>query len=763
MSKKFYPVLIAILLMFLFACGCGDDGSVNIVNQATPTPGTNLSTVNGIVYGTEGTPVSGAAVTLTPNLTGSETYGEVQTATTGTDGRFSFTVSFSGTYFVQAKEGTLLIGSQEFTLSLGSTITLVLGQASTGTLRVQLTPSDAVASVTVTGITSSSFEITSAQSAAGEYIFYIPGGTYSFIVNAEGYNSVTRSVTVNAGEETVETVDLTGEEIDIGTLTKIEPRVIVNQNLTTQEIKVRGSNFTGNGTDNNITITLVSSGGVNIPVSGITVDDPNTVRFTADFTGASSEEYILTLTHSPITTSSSTGSSNIWLTDTIQGAIDKAGAIYSSEAGKIAASASEPGWIEAYIPAGTYNPTPLNSEITLGLSSGVYLKGAGGDAATGTHIVAAANTRHFYAYNNFDIALDSLRLTGGNVSYGGVFYGEYIKGNCLITSSVINGNNSTSSGGALYLIGENNNEVDITINNNTFTQNTCNSDGGAIYIETSGWRNCNLNITGNTISQNRSGTSASTNGGGLYLYYSGKTGGECIITDNTIRDNYCNNNRGGGLYLELDSRNSAEPMHAVIKNNTITGNYITAPAYGGGGIYCDAMSASVDISENTISNNGSLDGGGLYAWAEEGSTINISDNNITGNTGDSSGAGGGLYIDCNDQDSSVTAIGNEISGNGASDTIGSESYLGVNDGGGVYVHYGTKVYINGNNIYSNTGSFGQGTQLYYFDSSPAVDATNNWWGSGVSPEADSIVFNYSGRTVTVSPYASGQFTVPVTP
>ena len=105
MTKKFLLILSIISLISLFACGCGDDGSVNVLDPAsfTPTPGTNISTVNGIVYNTDGTVFSGASVTLTPNLESSESYGEVQTATTGADGSFSFTVSYSGTYFVEAK------------------------------------------------------------------------------------------------------------------------------------------------------------------------------------------------------------------------------------------------------------------------------------------------------------------------------------------------------------------------------------------------------------------------------------------------------------------------------------------------------------------------------------------------------------------------------------------------------------------------------------------------------------------------------------
>ena len=775
MTKKFLLILSIISLISLFACGCGDDGGTTIITTnptvTVPTPGTTISTISGIVYNTDGSPFSGVSVSLTPNLESAESYGEVQTVTTGTDGRFSFTVSYGGTYFVEAKNGTTLLGSEEFTISLGSTVTLVLGMASTGTLNIQLTPSDAVASVILSGITASSAEITSAQSGAGKYIFYIPEGTYSFTVNAEGYNSVTRSATVTVGEETVENVDLTGEEIDIGTLTKIEPRVIVNQNLTTQEIKVTGSNFTGNGTDNNITITLVSSGGVNIPVSGITVDDPNTVRFTADFTGASSEEYILTITHSPITTSSSIGSSNIWLTDTIQNAIVKASSIYTSEraAGKITASASDPGWIEAYIPAGTYNPTPLNSKGTLALSSGVYLKGAGGDGSTGTHIIAAANNRHFYAERIFDVAIDGLRLTGGSPvgggfppspEEGGVLYANEISKTWLITNSVMTGNSSPDKGGAVYMQGCEYQDAAVTIKNSTFTENTSSDSGGAIYINTYDYNTWNISVSGNVISRNNS---TSDTGGGLRLYYN-HTGGECIINDNTITDNYTNNNNGAGLFCYLISSEAPTSLYTSIRNNTITGNYAEneATSYGGG-IYCYSGSGTqVDIMGNTIENNGNNYGGGIYAMGESGSTVNISANSIKDNAAGSLGAGGGIYVTASSIISSTTITGNEISGNGEAKTIGTESYNQTQDGGGIFASDGTRLYINKNNIYNNTSNNASGKELYY-NTSPVLDATNNWWGTGVDPQVNTVVYNYTGGSVTVSPYAGNQFTLPVTP
>ena len=772
MIKKILPILTLILLISLFISGCGDDSATIIGTPGiNPTPSTNVSTINGTVYNSNGTPASGAAVTLTPNISSSEAYGEVQTAATGTDGKFSFTVSYGGTYFVEAKEGTVLLGSQEFTISLGSTITLVLGEGATGTLRVQLNPSDAVATVTLGGM-SSSGEISAAQSATGEYIFYIPGGTYSFTVNAEGYNTVTRTgVVVNVGEETLKTVDLTAEEIDIGTLTKLEPRVIVNANLTTQEIKVTGSNFTGNGTDNNITLTLISVfDGTSIPVSGITVGDPNTVRFTADFTGAASGEYALKLTHSPITSSSSTETSNIYLMNTIQGAIDKASAIYASgkASGKITASAEDPGWVQAYIPAGTYEllpgsplPEAIDPNSMLGLSSGVYLKGAGSDAAGGTNIVASGGRRHFYGRYNFDIALDGLRLTGGNVNNpGGSFYAYDIHGECLITNSAMVGNRSTNDGGAICITNDSNYySANVTITDNTFTNNDAGDQGGALYIRPYRYSTWNVTITGNTINQNNS----NSDGGGIYLYY-WDTGGECIIKNNTITDNYIDNDAGAGLYLYCDLKSAPSSLNGAIQNNIITENYSTNPAangYGGGILCYGYKGGSADIKGNTVSNNGNYRGGGIYVAAEDGFTINISENNITGNC--ATDAGGGIYDYYADQNAPVTIADNEISGNGIAKIIGTQAYTETINGGGIYADNIYKLYINRNNIYNNTGTSGNGgAQLYYDAAPPVLDGTSNWWG-GASPENNSVVYNYTGGYVTVSPYAGSQFTVPVTP
>jgi len=115
--------LLVLLLLFIIP-GCGDDSGVTVNTNTTttiPTPvPVGASTVQGTVYGTDGQPVgAGITVRLTPNITevtGSENYGEQQTTTTDAQGGFSFTVHYTGTYLIDALNGTQLLGSQLFNI-----------------------------------------------------------------------------------------------------------------------------------------------------------------------------------------------------------------------------------------------------------------------------------------------------------------------------------------------------------------------------------------------------------------------------------------------------------------------------------------------------------------------------------------------------------------------------------------------------------------------------------------------------------------------
>jgi len=153
---------------------------------------------------------------------------------------------------------------------------------------------------------------------------------------------------------------------------------------------------------------------------------------------------------------------------------------------------------------------------------------------------------------------------------------------------------------------------------------------------------------------------------------------------------------------------------------TIQNGYLTSGSGSGGGVYAQAASfpfcgsASITISNNTISGNTAKYGGGVYAHAGSSTyldpaSITISNNTISGNT--ASGAGG-VYAEASSApysgSSFITISNNTISGNTAS---GAGGYpYGV--GGGVYAGASTmpctRIGFFNNTISKNKGEQGSG-------------------------------------------------------
>ena len=174
-----------------------------------------------------------------------------------------------------------------------------------------------------------------------------------------------------------------------------------------------------------------------------------------------------------------------------------------------------------------------------------------------------------------------------------------------------------------------------------------------------------------------------------------------------ITNNTISNNTGSGDGGGIYVHPIYSSSAVTIDNNTISNNTASG---NGGGIYAHSYSSfSVAISNNTISNNtASINGGGIYAYSSTSSSVIIHDNTISNNT--ASGNGGGIYV----YYFSVTIYNNTISNNTAS-----------GDGGSIYVYYplgslGTSfsVAIYNNTIRNNT-AFGNGGGIYVYHSSGA--------------------------------------------
>ena len=143
----------------------------------------------------------------------------------------------------------------------------------------------------------------------------------------------------------------------------------------------------------------------------------------------------------------------------------------------------------------------------------------------------------------------------------------------------------------------------------------------------------------------------------------------------------------------------------TLTNNTITGNSGDSSGSGGG----VAAYGTVTLTNNTITENSAYhSGGGVFAWSSYG-TVTLTNNTITGNSTNNSGGGVLAWS----SDGTVTLTNNTIKGNSAN-----------NQGGGVdaYSDYGTVALLN-NTITGNFASNDAGgveTRAY-----GSVTLTNN--------------------------------------
>ena len=125
------------------------------------------------------------------------------------------------------------------------------------------------------------------------------------------------------------------------------------------------------------------------------------------------------------------------------------------------------------------------------------------------------------------------------------------------------------------------------------------------------YNNATLNLTDSTVSGN---TATGANGGGIY------NNGTMTVTNSTISGNTAGAN-GGGIY-------NTNSTTLTVTNSTISGNN---SASQGGGIF---NAGPVTVTSSTISGNTSGgNGGGIMASTAFGSSVNLKDTIVAGNTG----------------------------------------------------------------------------------------------------------------------------------
>lgn len=297
---------------------------------------------------------------------------------------------------------------------------------------------------------------------------------------------------------------------------------------------------------------------------------------------------------------------------------------------------------------------------------------------------------HTITITNKDITLD---LNGNTISGADKNNNSVItvgnKGNLTLkddsseqTGEITGGTgNSKGEGGGIYV----GNGGTFTMTSGTITENHTTNNGGGVYLD----NNATFKMEGGTITKN----TANNNGGGVAVWGTGKF----EMTDGTISENTANN--GGGVSTHY------------------------AQHKGTGGTF--TMSGG-DVSNNTANRSG----GGVYA--EQKSTITMSDGSISGNSTTYNAienerfGGGGVFVD----KGSFTMSGGSITGNTSAKGT-SATYSGGASGGGVYM-LGGQFNMSDGEISGNTASgAGEGGGIYGTNSG-TNSATINMTGGKIT-------------------------------
>ena len=291
------------------------------------------------------------------------------------------------------------------------------------------------------------------------------------------------------------------------------------------------------------------------------------------------------------------------------------------------------------------------------ISGGSVDQNTSGSSGGGAYIEDVTNAGDSATLSNVDISSNTATGTAG---------GLYVQNDndsnnnpVTLTNTTINDNTATAEGGGLYVQNDGSSGGTFTMTGGSVSSNTSGDSGGGIYDQNDGTSNT-ATFSGVVVNSNTS----PTNAGGIYVQNDG-TQTTTTFTGGSIDDNSASyssaSGEGGGVYVQ----NDGDPSTATFTGGSISGN----SAYEGGGVYLQAGSLANFTQETVAGNNVSEAGGGFALDTSQASTTNINSSTISGNSvggevGISAilGDGGGILSDsCN----AISLTNDTITGNRA--------------------------------------------------------------------------------------------------
>ena len=343
----------------------------------------------------------------------------------------------------------------------------------------------------------------------------------------------------------------------------------------------------------------------------------------------------------------------------------------------------------------------------------------------------------FYLIKNSALNLTNCEFTNNTSGTGGALYinggDEVVIDQCIFTeNSTTSTDTDTGYGGAIAMNGVSN----LTINDSEFAGNTSAKNGAALGIIDG-----NLFLTGdNLFSENIT----ATNGGALYMSSCSKL----QINEGTVFDgNVATNGEGGAMYITrirgTDSETGKSTVYfdgvTFINNHSKTSSGV-AFIHNSAVDITNCIFGGVDSEEQSLGNYSTGNGGALYITTN--STVYIKDSTFKNN----SGANGGaieLY-----KNTDLTAVGCTF-----------ENNVGTTFGGAIYAVDDNDIVLTNCNFTDNKANSSYGGAIYI---APVADKTINFTMNvdlDIDSDATSTVVGSSSNYFGGGIYIGGEGTV----